>query len=177
MFGKFVALAETTFGPSKVGLTITPAPGGKPVFSSSNVDTATGVNVKALKPGSYKATWVVINPNGDTRTTTTRFIEEDPSAPAPSGPTPKVTCKPVSGKHQLKCNVSFAKGSKVSGMVHMRLSRGGNVAAMGHSRLHHGSTAVTMRELRSLKSGTWRITVVFTSDHHQRTVSQHLLVV
>jgi hypothetical protein len=180
MYGKFIALAETTFGPAKVSLTITPAGGGKPVFSSNNVDTANGVNVKALKPGIYKATWVVSNLNGDTRTVTTRFIEEDPSASHSPAPAPKVACHQVTGRHDrksIRCNVAFAKSAQASGLVRMRITRGSRVAALGSSRLHNGSTTLTMRELRSLNSGTWHITVVYSSGSRRRTAGMRLLVV
>jgi hypothetical protein len=175
MTGKFVALAETTFGPSAVSLTINPASGGKAVFFSKNVDTSTGAQVHALSPGNYIATWVVTNPNGDTRTVITRFIEGGSSASHTTIAKPRVACHSVSHKHQLQCNVSFAKSAKASGTVRVRISRGGSVAALGHGRLHNGATTVTMRELRALNSGTWRVTVVYTSSHHERTVNMELL--
>jgi hypothetical protein len=176
MSGKFVALAETTFGPSTVSLKINPASSAKAVFFSKNVDTATGAKVHALAPGNYTATWVVTNPNGDTRTVITRFIEGSSSSSSSSAARPRVACHSVSHKQQLKCNVSFAKSAKASGTVRVRLSRGGNVAALGHSRLRNGSTTVTMRELRTLKSGVWRITVVYTAARHARTVTMELLI-
>ena len=74
MFGAFTALAEATDAASPIELTI--GQNGTTVFSSSNVDTAEGVGVPALAPGNYTATWMVTNPNGDTRTVTTRFIEQ-----------------------------------------------------------------------------------------------------
>jgi hypothetical protein len=88
---------------------------GTDVFSSNNVDTANGVSVPALRPGNYNAIWTVGDPNGDTRTVTTRFIErsalqgphgsqggsarpqgaQGPQGPrgpqGPPGPKPKVT--------------------------------------------------------------------------------------
>ncbi len=176
MYGKFIALAETTDGKSPVSLKITPSSGGKSVVFRKNVNTPNGSAVSALKPGTYTATWVVSDPNGDTRTVTTRFVEESSSQSSGSHAT-RVNCHSTGGKHQkLRCNVSFAKSANASGTVRMRLSRGGNVAALGHTRLHNGSATVTMGELRSLKSGTWRITLVYRSGHQTRTVTMRLMV-
>lgn len=76
MYGGFVALAEASDGSSPVAVSIAPAGGGAPVFTSSNADTASGVEVGAFKAGVYKATWTVSDANGDTRTVTTHFIEQ-----------------------------------------------------------------------------------------------------
>jgi hypothetical protein len=182
MYGKFTALAETTDGKSPVSLTITPASGGKSVAGSSNVNTPNGSPISGLKPGNYTATWVVRNPNGDTRTVTTRFIEQA-GLQGPSGKqgsSPKVKCHQATGKHNhhaMKCNVAFAKAANAHGTVRMRVTRGSSVAALGHGRLHNGSTTVQMRELRSLNSGTWRITLVYSSGRTQRTVTMRVLVV
>ena len=73
MHGSFTALARATFGPSTISLAI--ERGTKVVAKAANVDTKPGVKVKALPPGSYTAIWTVTNPNGDTRTVTTTFIE------------------------------------------------------------------------------------------------------
>jgi len=84
VYGSFVALANAVLpGPhgavlsahARAALTITPGAGGKPVFHSRNVNTPTGVRVFGLAPGVYRATWVVVDANGDTRTTRTRFIQ------------------------------------------------------------------------------------------------------
>jgi hypothetical protein len=91
VYGGFTALAETTDGSSPVGLSIAPAAGGAPAFTSANVNTANGVAVPALTPGNYAATWTVTNPNGDTRTVSTRFVEQSglqgpTGATGPAGP-------------------------------------------------------------------------------------------
>ena len=185
MYGKFTALAETTDGTSPVSLTITPAGGGKPVAGASNVNTANGSAIRGLKPGNYTATWVVRNANGDTRTVSTRFIEQSGlqgprGKQGPPGRSPKVKCHQVTGKHShkaMKCNVAFAKAADAHGMVRMRVTRGSSVAALGHGQLHNGTTTVQMRELRSLNGGTWRITLVYSSGRTQRTVTMRLLVV
>jgi hypothetical protein len=89
VFGAFTALAEATVGTPTIGLTI--SQNGTPVIQKANVDTPNGKPVPALTPGSYTATWVVTNPNGDTRTVTTRFIAQSAlqgatGAQGPQGP-------------------------------------------------------------------------------------------
>ncbi len=76
VYGTFTALAEAGEGTPHIELSISKSGGGGPVFSSSNVDTATGVQVSGLEPNTYTATWTLSNANGDTRTVTTRFIEQ-----------------------------------------------------------------------------------------------------
>ena len=178
MYGKFTALAETTDGTSHVSLTIRRSSGGPPVVTRFNVNTPNGSPVAALKPGNYTATWVVTNPNGDTRLITTRFIEQ-PGLTTPAGQQPpKVTCRRLGQHHdQIRCSVAFSKGASAHGLVRMRISRGDNVAALGHGRLHNGAATVTMRQLRSLHSGSWRITVVYSTGRSQRTVTMRLMVV
>jgi hypothetical protein len=44
-------------------------------FSAGNVDTARGLAVPALAPGTYLAHWRLRDANGDTRTLSTRFVE------------------------------------------------------------------------------------------------------
>jgi len=84
LYGRFVALAQAGLpGPNgstissgaRVALTITPASSRHAVFHAANVDTASGVSVTRLRTGSYRATWVVIDASGDTRTVVTRFVE------------------------------------------------------------------------------------------------------
>jgi hypothetical protein len=85
LYGSFVASAQSGLpGPhgsiSAVGvpvaLTITRAGSTHRVFHSADVDTARGVDVPALAPGPYVATWVLHDASGDTRTVTTRFVDE-----------------------------------------------------------------------------------------------------
>ncbi len=85
LYGKFVALAQTGLpGPQRIddrdaalacALTITPAGSRHAVFRAANVNTSAGVVVTELWPGSYRAKWVVIDANGDTRTVQTRFVQ------------------------------------------------------------------------------------------------------
>jgi hypothetical protein len=86
LYGSFVASAQTGLpGPhgsisatgAPVALTITRAASKRPVFTAHNVDTAGGVDVPALAPGTYTARWVLRDTNGDTRTLTTRFADEE----------------------------------------------------------------------------------------------------
>ncbi len=86
LYGSFVASAQTGLpGPhgsisatgAPVALTVTRAASKRRVFTASNVDTAGGVDVPALAPGTYTARWVLRDTNGDTRTLTTRFADEE----------------------------------------------------------------------------------------------------
>ena len=47
-----------------------------PCSPTPNVNSVNGTSVPALKPGSYNATWVITDLNGDTRTVMTRFVEQ-----------------------------------------------------------------------------------------------------
>jgi hypothetical protein len=85
LYGPFDASAQSGLpGPDgsiaangvPVALTITWAASRRTVFHAANVDTAGGVSVPALAPGEYTATWVLRDANGDTRTVTTRFVDE-----------------------------------------------------------------------------------------------------
>jgi hypothetical protein len=85
LYGRFVASAQSgmaglhgSIGATgvPVSLTITPAGSRRRVFFAADVDTATGVAVGGLAPGGYVATWVLRDANGDTRTVTTRFVDE-----------------------------------------------------------------------------------------------------
>jgi hypothetical protein len=84
LYGRFVALAQTALTTAdgaiapvsaRVQLTITPVGSRRAVFHAANVATASGVAVSGLTAGTYRATWVVIDANGDTRTVQTRFVE------------------------------------------------------------------------------------------------------
>jgi hypothetical protein len=191
VYGAFTALAEATDGSSPIALNITR--GASSVFSNSNVDTSNGVNVPALSPGSYTATWTVRNVNGDTRTETSRFIEQPalqgaqgpqgPQGPAgpqgprgkqgPPGPKPKVTCKLL--KHnKIQCTVKFPK--KKHGKLRVTVSRGGRLVALGHANVVHGQATLTMSELRTRSHGAWRITVVFSQTVQAAASTQTLPV-
>jgi hypothetical protein len=45
------------------------------VFRAANVGTVRGVAIPELPVGSYQATWVLTDANGDTRTISTQFVE------------------------------------------------------------------------------------------------------
>lgn len=85
LYGSFVASAQSGLpGPHgtisargvPVALTIARAGSGHRVFHAANVDTARGVAVAALAPGPYVARWVLHDAAGDTRTVTTRFVDQ-----------------------------------------------------------------------------------------------------
>jgi hypothetical protein len=75
LYGKFIVLAKlgTQVPGSAVAVSIASA--GHQVFHSSNVDTRSGADVRALPRGVYNVTWTVRNSNGDTRTVHSRLIE------------------------------------------------------------------------------------------------------
>jgi hypothetical protein len=181
LYGAFTALADTTGEGLPISLEIDSAR-GTPVFTSGNVDTATGASVPALAPGLYTAFWTVTDPNGDTRTLTTQFVEQSalqgpqgaqgPAGPqgaqgpqgpqGPPGPKPKVTCT-LEKHNKIKCTVSFPKKAKdTKGTIAAVITRGGRILALGHARLAHGSATLTMPELRAWNRGTWRITLVLS---------------
>jgi hypothetical protein len=85
LYGSFLASAQSGLpGPHgalsaagvPIALTITPAGSRHSVFHAANVDRVRGVPVPALAPGPYIATWVLHDAAGDTRTLTTRFVDQ-----------------------------------------------------------------------------------------------------
>jgi hypothetical protein len=83
--GAFTALAQTVIPgangaafstAASVGLTIVSAATHERFFHAANAAAPGGVAVPALPAGVYKATWVVRDRNGDTRTVVTRFISQ-----------------------------------------------------------------------------------------------------
>ncbi len=84
LYGPFVALAQAGLpGPhntsvavrAPISLSIVRSGSSHPVFRSANVDTPGGTAVRGLRLGTYTATWVLRDANGDTRTIHTRFVE------------------------------------------------------------------------------------------------------
>ena len=117
VYGGFTAVATSglpgpdnsviaTDSTSRISLAIVKASGGPIVFRAANVDTANGVKVKALKPGTYRALWTLTDANGDRRFVVTRFVEEAAQG-STQAPKPRVTCKLVGGK--VKCKVAVAE--------------------------------------------------------------------
>jgi hypothetical protein len=188
VYGFFVALAESglpgphntvvpTDSTTKVALSISRSAGGSPVFNAKNVDTPNGVLVPPLKPGTYKATWTLIDANGDTRTVTTRFIElpaigprgpQGPRGPrgrrGPAGPTPTVTCT-LERHNVIKCTVTFRKARSTKGKLQVRLARGKALVALGHSKVNRGSAKLTLHMRRHATRGAWKMTVVLAQPH------------
>ncbi|MBV8999560.1 MAG: hypothetical protein JO304_10890 [Solirubrobacterales bacterium] len=177
LYGSFTVLAESTGATLPIAVSIAPASGGAPVFTAANTDTANGVPVPALTPGTYKATWTVIDPNGDMRILTTRFIEEPalqgpPGPPGPRGPQGppgkvpkfKVTCK-LQKHHKITCTVKFLTGKGTKGTLRISVARGKHLVALGHARIIHGRASMTMRELRRVSAGSATITIVLSQPH------------
>jgi hypothetical protein len=168
VYGAFTALAEAgfpgennTIAPSadNVAVSIAPEGGGGEVFSSSNVNTESGVAVHALAPGTYDATWTWSDSNGDSRTVVTRFVEAAAvTGPAgPAGKNAKVTCKIKSSK-KIVCTVTYPKAK--SGSVLVRIARRATVAALGRASLRHGRATVALLTRGRVASGRWTVTLV-----------------
>ncbi len=177
LYGRFTALAESTGATLPIAVSIARASGGPPVFTAANTDTPDGVAVPALAPGTYKATWTVKDPNGDTRIVTTRFIEESalqgpPGPPGPRGPqgppgkVPKftVTCK-LHKHHRITCTVNLLTAKDTKGTVRMTVAKAGHLVALGHARIIRGKASTTMRELHRVTRGSLTITVVLSQPH------------
>ena len=175
MYGRFIALAESGLAApgnmvvptdltTRISLQILTAAHGKVVFAARNVDSVKGVAVPALKPGSYLALWLLTDANGDRRLVGTRFIEQlGHVGPAPKA---KVACAYTSPAHsRIRCHVTFAHGRQISGALRMRLSRGGVIVGLGHARVRRGSAAVTLKVLRQVAGGAWRVTLVLARPH------------
>jgi hypothetical protein len=175
MYGKFTALAESglsipgnmiipTDFVTQISLRIATAAKDQTAFLARDVDTTRGVAVPALKPGSYTATWALIDSNGDTRIVQTRFIEQ--AGRVGRGPRMHAACGFVSAVHtRIRCRVSFPGGGLINGTVRLRLTRGGVVVGLGHARVRRGRATVTMKVLRHVSSGAWLATVVLDRPH------------
>ena len=184
VYGPFRALAQAGLpGPNNsvtpngfpVSVAITRASDGHQVFSAANVNTAGGSQVSGLDPGAYNAAWTWTDSNGDSRTLTTRFVEEPgsgatgpPGPPGPTGPagtvkvTVTVTCTTTSHKN-IVCVVAFSQHDK-NGTLFMRLDRGNEIAALAHARLLHGRARLTLHS-RTVRAGTWTATLVRVGAH------------
>jgi hypothetical protein len=197
VYGDFLAIAESglprpnntlvpTDSTSTIAVSIAPASGGAPVFTAGNVDTVNGVAVSGLKPGTYKATWTLTDANGDTRTVTSRFVEQpgqqgQPGQPGqqgpqgppgppgprgprgPAGPTPKITCTIKHGK--ITCKVTFPKAKHTRGTIRVMIAHEGRVAALGYGVVRQGRATITMRERRRIARGRWTVTIVVAQAH------------
>jgi hypothetical protein len=180
VYGHFTAVGESGFpGPansvtpdrsSRIAFTVAPAGGGGAVFTTPNVNTINGTPVPALSPGSYSATWLLTDVNGDTRTVSTRFVEVSPVGPrgpqGPPGPGLKglklvIKCK-LQSHNTIKCTVTFKKASTVHGKLQLRIAHGSRVTALGHATVRAGKATLKMRELRRVVRGRYTLTVVMT---------------
>jgi hypothetical protein len=205
VYGSFIALAESglpgqdntvfpTDSTSKVAVSIAPAGGGSAVFTNNNVDTANGASVTGLAAGTYAATWTLTDANGDTRTVTSRFVEE-PGTQGPQGPQgpqgttgakgttgatgpkgpqgPRGKQGPPGPKPKISCKLEkhgkivckVSYSKTTRGKLQLEIARGSKVAALGHADLRRGKATLTLRERRQLRSGRWTITVVLSRSH------------
>jgi hypothetical protein len=149
---------------SRISFTVAPAGGGGAVFTASNVNSINGMSVPALTPGSYNATWVITDLNGDTRTVMTRFVEQ--SGGTGSGGSRRhfklvIRCQ-LERHNMIKCKVTFKKSSKMRGKVQLRLAHGKRVTALGHASVRAGKATVKMRELHRVIRGRYSLTLVVT---------------
>jgi len=190
VYGPFTALAQAAFADpgnsilpadktSTIALRIARAAGGAAVFHAGNVDTVDGVPVKGLRPGTYNATWTLKDANGDTRTLSTRFIEQ-PGAGGPArrrvsrGPRPRVRCT-VRRHRTIRCTVSYPRARHAHGMVRMTIAGGGALEALGHAAVRHGQATVTLHERRRLAPGAWTVTLVLIQPHKAPMTSRIVL--
>jgi hypothetical protein len=172
--GGFPAIGQSGFpGPdnsvtpdstSRISFTVTPASGGGAVFTAPNVNSVNGTPVPALKPGSYNAAWVITDVNGDTRTVTTRFVEQPASAGnGHGGHSFKIVIKCTVQNHDtIKCTVTFKKSPKMRGKVQLRLAHGKRVTALGHASVKAGRATVKMHALHRAVRGRYAMTLVLT---------------
>jgi hypothetical protein len=173
LYGKFTALAESgiglpdgsvlpTNGISRISLEIVNAKGHE-VFKAANVATPNGVSVTGLVPGSYLALWTLTDVNGDTRAVATRFTEQ-----LASGPKATVSCRLTGAKRRMiACRVAFPQLPAPNGTVRVRIARGSAIVALGHARVRGGKATVTMRRLRVVHRGAWRVTLVLAQPHQR----------
>jgi hypothetical protein len=84
LYGPFIATAQPVLpGPggssygvrASVSLSVSRAGSKHRVLFLRNAARGAGVRVAALSPGAYRATWVLTDANGDTRTVYSRFVE------------------------------------------------------------------------------------------------------
>ena len=164
------------------------------MFSNGNVNTANGVAVPALSPGNYSAIWTVSDPNGDTRTVTTRFIEQSALQGAQGPQGPQGPAGPAGSARQARTSGAQAEGylqaaqaqqdpvhgdvpkKKKHGKLRVTVSRGGRLVALGHANVVHGRATLTMSELRTRSRGAWHITVVFSQTVQAAASTQTLPV-
>jgi hypothetical protein len=172
VYGRFTALAESglalpgnqllpTDVATRISLKVSTFAGAN-VLTVGNVDTGRGVFVPALTPGSYLATWTLIDLNGDTRVQQTRFIEE--RGALGSGPQARVTCR-LTGGSTIRCAVRFPAFQGIRGSVRIRLSRAGALVAAGQGRLRGARATIRMPTLASVGAGRWQAALVLSGPH------------
>lgn len=176
--GGFPAIGQSGFpGPnnsvtpdstSRISFTVAPAGGGGAVFTAPDVNSVNGTPVPALKPGSYNATWVIVDLNGDTRTVMTRFVEQAGKGNGGNGNSGSgghlklvIRCQ-VEHQGTIKCTVTFKKSSHMRGRLQLRIAHGKRVTALGHASVKAGKATVKMRELHRVVRGRYTLTVVMT---------------
>ena len=184
VYGPFTALAESGLpGPngsvtpargSAIAVRIAHARSGRVVFRAANVETQGGVLIKGLPAGAYTAAWTLTDASGDTRTVTTRFIEQVGTARhsrrrGSRGSRLKLTCG--LGRRGAKCVVTFPARLGVRGTLRMTVTAGGTLAALGHARVRLGRATVVLHHLRPLKHGSWKVTVVLSQPHQAAMTS------
>lgn len=179
VYGAFTALAQSgltgsnnsiipTNRTTRIGLSIRPARSGRAVFSASNVDSSSGVTVRGLRAGSYEVTWTLHDANGDTRTVTTRFVEQKGS-PRDSA-APKANCRME--KHgRVGCTLRYSLRPPNGARLQVELLHGRRVVAMGRGAVHRGLASVTLRELQRVRAGRYTLVAVWSAKGITRTAS------
>jgi hypothetical protein len=146
---------------TRVSLRVITAARGATAFSARNVDTAQGVAVPALRPGNYLGVWELTDSNGDRRLVVTRFIARVGRTGA--APRSKVSCRHAGPR--IRCSVTFPRNRKLHGKLKLRLARGGTVVALGHGTVRRGRATVSMRVLKDVSRGSWKLTFVLTQPN------------
>jgi hypothetical protein len=171
VYGAFTVLAQSGLpGPngsiiptnrtSRIAVSIRPARSGRAVFTAANVDSARGVTVRGLRPGSYEATWKLRDANGDTRTVTTRFVEQVGSRRGSAAP--RAGCR--AEKHdRLVCTLRYGVRPPNGARVQVELLRARQVVALGRGAVRRGIAQVTLRELRHVGAGRYTLVAVWSA--------------
>jgi hypothetical protein len=179
----FVAYADTVGAtPTQVTLTVyernPDGTNGSQVGSVHTIDPVHGVEVSGLAQGRYNANWVLTDSHGDTSFVTTQFIVQPtaPGTPGPTGPRgatgPRgpagpgisgVRCRGRLGKHRTVKITCKVKSSTAAARVQLSiaLTHDRKLYALGARTLRTRRLSATLRLVRRVAPGTYRVTIAF----------------
>jgi len=178
-----VAYADTVGAtPTKETLTVyerkSDGSNGSQVGSPHTIDPVYGAEVSGLAAGRYNANWVLTDSHGDTSTLTTQFIVQPsaPGTPGPRGPQgatgpqgppgPGITgvrCRGRLGKHRtvkISCKVKSST-ARAKLQLAIALTRNQRLYALGARTIHGQRLTVTLRPVRHVAPGVYRVTIAF----------------